>query len=146
MSLNLATVRGYLQVPATLLPDEDLARMLAAATADQNARCTVPPDPDGVAAAQGQRLDGVAEGVGALGVGVHDVDDDEGLGVVGDAPSDDEVGVVGQLPYPSASGVADRFTGTEPAEFVEPFTQAPASVATGLEPRLCRCRPSRTAS
>jgi hypothetical protein len=42
MALDLATVRGYLQVPATLLTDEDLQRMLDAAIADQNARCTVP--------------------------------------------------------------------------------------------------------
>jgi hypothetical protein len=50
MPLDLATVRGYLQVPATLLTDEDLTRMIGAATADQLARCTVPADPEGVAA------------------------------------------------------------------------------------------------
>ena len=54
------------------------------------------------------------------------------LGVVGDAPSHEEAGVVGQLPYPSAPGVADRFTGAEPAEFVEPFAQPAASGATRL--------------
>ncbi|WP_231984563.1 hypothetical protein [Mycobacterium sp. 852014-52144_SCH5372336] len=37
--------------------------------------------------------------------------------------------MVDQLPYPPAPGVADRFTVTEPAELVEPFTQAAASVA-----------------
>ena len=42
VTLDLATVRGYLQVPATLLTDEDLLRMLEAATADQSARCTIP--------------------------------------------------------------------------------------------------------
>jgi hypothetical protein len=42
MALDLATVRGYLAVPATLLSDEDLGRMLDTATADQAARCTVP--------------------------------------------------------------------------------------------------------
>ena len=42
MSLDLETVRGYLQVPATALSDEDLGRMLATATADQAARCTIP--------------------------------------------------------------------------------------------------------
>jgi hypothetical protein len=50
MTLDLATVRGYLQVPATLLTDEDLTRMIGAATADQSARCTVPTTPDGIAA------------------------------------------------------------------------------------------------
>lgn len=42
MALDLATVRGYLQVPATLLTDEDLQRMLDTAIADQGARCTIP--------------------------------------------------------------------------------------------------------
>jgi hypothetical protein len=50
MTLDLATVRGYLQVPATLLTDEDLTRMIEAATADQTARCTIPPAPEGAAA------------------------------------------------------------------------------------------------
>ena len=50
MALDLAAVRGYLQVPATLLTDEDLQRMLDAATADQNARCIVPSDSEGAAA------------------------------------------------------------------------------------------------
>jgi len=50
MPLDLATVRGYLQVPATLLTDEDLTRMLAASLADQRARCSTPTDPEGVAA------------------------------------------------------------------------------------------------
>jgi hypothetical protein len=50
MTVDLATVRGYLQVPATLLTDADLTRMLDAARADQSARCTTPTDPEGVAA------------------------------------------------------------------------------------------------
>lgn len=43
-SLDLATVRAYLQVPATVLTDVDLQRMIDAADADQIARCTI-PDP-----------------------------------------------------------------------------------------------------
>lgn len=42
--LDLATVRGYIAVPATVLSDEDLQRMIDAADADQTARCTI-PDP-----------------------------------------------------------------------------------------------------
>lgn len=41
-SLDLTTVRAYLQVPATVLSDADLTRMLDTAIADQAARCTVP--------------------------------------------------------------------------------------------------------
>jgi hypothetical protein len=52
MALDLAAIRGYLQVPATLLTDDDLTRMIAAARADQRARCVVVPtdDAEGVAA------------------------------------------------------------------------------------------------
>jgi len=39
MTLDLATVRAYVQVPATALSDEDLARMLAACSDDQATRC-----------------------------------------------------------------------------------------------------------
>lgn len=42
--LELATVRAYVKVPATLLSDEDLQRMLDAAWADQFHRCTFPGD------------------------------------------------------------------------------------------------------
>jgi hypothetical protein len=42
VTLDLTTVRGYLQVPATVLTDADLTRMLDTATADQAARCTIP--------------------------------------------------------------------------------------------------------
>jgi hypothetical protein len=42
VTLDLATVRGYLAVPATVLSDADLDRMLATAVADQAARCTIP--------------------------------------------------------------------------------------------------------
>lgn len=41
MALALATVRAYVQVPATTLTDEDLQRMLDSAVADQSARCIV---------------------------------------------------------------------------------------------------------
>lgn len=40
--LDLATVRAYIAVPATVLSDEDLQRMLDTALADQAARCAVP--------------------------------------------------------------------------------------------------------
>lgn len=53
MALDLPTVRGYLQVPATLLTDEDLQRMLDTAKADQSSRCTIP---DGGAPALDQAL------------------------------------------------------------------------------------------
>src|SRR6187399_2516238 len=43
-SLDVSTVRGYLQVPATVLTDPDLQRMLDAAIGAQEARCTVPAD------------------------------------------------------------------------------------------------------
>lgn len=39
MTLDLATVRAYVQVPATALSDEDLARMLAGCSDDQAMRC-----------------------------------------------------------------------------------------------------------
>jgi len=42
MALDLAAVRAYVQVPAPVLSDADLQRMLDTATADQAARCTVP--------------------------------------------------------------------------------------------------------
>lgn len=42
MAINLATARAYLKVPATLLTDTDLTRMLDACTADQGTRCAVP--------------------------------------------------------------------------------------------------------
>lgn len=41
---DAATVRAYLRVPATVLSDPDLERMMGAAAGDQLARCTV-PDP-----------------------------------------------------------------------------------------------------
>lgn len=37
--LDLATVRAYVQVPATALSDEDLTRMLASSSDDQAQRC-----------------------------------------------------------------------------------------------------------
>lgn len=50
MSLDLATVRAYLRVPATALSDEDLARMIAACEADQAQRCAwTDPYPDALA-------------------------------------------------------------------------------------------------
>lgn len=42
---DLAMVREYLSVPATVLSDADLQRMMDAAQADQAARCLVPDDP-----------------------------------------------------------------------------------------------------
>jgi len=39
---DLAMVRAYLRVPATVLSDEDLERMRMAALTDQVARCTWP--------------------------------------------------------------------------------------------------------
>lgn len=42
-TLDLATVRGYLKVPATNLSDEDLQRMVDACSADQWARCVWDP-------------------------------------------------------------------------------------------------------
>jgi len=39
---DLATVRDYLRVPATVLPDDDLERMRMAALTDQMARCSWP--------------------------------------------------------------------------------------------------------
>lgn len=50
MALDLAAVRAYLQVPATLLSDADLSRMIDAARSDQSARCTAPTDGAGIAA------------------------------------------------------------------------------------------------
>src|SRR5262245_536840 len=45
---DLATVRAYLRVPATVISDEDLERMRVAALTDQIARCVWPgaDDPD----------------------------------------------------------------------------------------------------
>lgn len=43
---DLPAVRAYVHVPATALADEDLARMMSAAQADQEERCTVPDDPE----------------------------------------------------------------------------------------------------
>lgn len=43
--LDLATVRDYLKVPATVLSDADLQRMLDASADDQAQRCTWDPDP-----------------------------------------------------------------------------------------------------
>ena len=52
-----AEVRAYLGVPATVLTDADLARMLAACDADQQARCTIPdPYPDGLGQALLRRV------------------------------------------------------------------------------------------
>lgn len=42
-TLDLATVRGYIRVPATNLSDEDLQRMVDACSADQWARCLWDP-------------------------------------------------------------------------------------------------------
>lgn len=39
---DLATVRAYIRVPATVLSDDDLERMRMAALTDQVARCTWP--------------------------------------------------------------------------------------------------------
>lgn len=36
---DLATVRAYVKVPSTALPDDELGRMMAACAADQAARC-----------------------------------------------------------------------------------------------------------
>ena len=36
---DLETVRGYIRVPATSLPDEDLQRIMVTAATDQAARC-----------------------------------------------------------------------------------------------------------
>jgi len=55
--LDLATVRAYLKVPATVLSDPDLQRMLDASADDQAARCTVPdPYPDALAQALLRRV------------------------------------------------------------------------------------------
>lgn len=43
-TLDLATVRAYLRVPATQLSDEDLTRMLDGCTEDQWARCVWSPE------------------------------------------------------------------------------------------------------
>ena len=43
---DLATVRAYIRVPATVLSDEDLERMRLAALTDQIARCTWPGQDD----------------------------------------------------------------------------------------------------
>ena len=40
MTLDLATIRDYVQVPATALSDADLQRMLDACADDQDQRCT----------------------------------------------------------------------------------------------------------
>jgi hypothetical protein len=42
-TLDLATVRGYVRVPTTSLSDEDLERMLDAASVDQWSRCEWDP-------------------------------------------------------------------------------------------------------
>jgi hypothetical protein len=39
---DLATVRSYIRVPATVISDEDLQRVMDAALTDQLARCTWP--------------------------------------------------------------------------------------------------------
>lgn len=39
-------VREYLKVPATVLSDDDLARMMGTADAEQRARCTMDEDPE----------------------------------------------------------------------------------------------------
>lgn len=53
------------------------------------------------------------------------------FGVLGFTPSDEEVGVVGELPDPAATGVADRFAGTEAAKLVEPLAE-PASASSAV--------------
>lgn len=50
--LDLATVRAYVQVPATALSDEDLQRMIDASSDDQAQRCAWPEVDDA-----GQPLD-----------------------------------------------------------------------------------------
>ena len=40
--MDLATVRAYVQVPATALSDDDLTRMLASCSDDQARRCSWP--------------------------------------------------------------------------------------------------------
>jgi len=42
-TLDLATVRAYIRVPATSLSDEDLQRMIDGCSADQWARCEWDP-------------------------------------------------------------------------------------------------------
>lgn len=42
---DLVTVRDYLKIPATVVSDADLQRMMDACAADQAARCLVPADP-----------------------------------------------------------------------------------------------------
>ena len=44
--IDTATARAYLRVPANLLTDEDLTRMLDAQKADQFARCLSPAEGD----------------------------------------------------------------------------------------------------
>lgn len=39
MTLDLTTIRAYVQVPATVLSDEDLTRMVASSSDDQKQRC-----------------------------------------------------------------------------------------------------------
>jgi len=43
---DLATVRAYIRVPATVISDEDLQRMMDAALTDQIARCVWPGQDD----------------------------------------------------------------------------------------------------
>lgn len=45
--LDLATVRAYVQVPATALSDEDLTRMVASCSDDQAQRCVWTDDGSG---------------------------------------------------------------------------------------------------
>lgn len=54
---TLSEVRAYVQVPATVLTDEDLGRMLNASDQDQASRCTVPdPYPDALGQALLRRV------------------------------------------------------------------------------------------
>jgi hypothetical protein len=58
-TLDVATVRAYLKVPATALTDPDLTRMLNACTDDQWARCDWDPAgtyPDALAQALLRRI------------------------------------------------------------------------------------------
>ena len=55
--LDITVVRAYLKVPATVLSDEDLQRMLDASADDQAARCSwSDPYPDALAQALLRRV------------------------------------------------------------------------------------------
>jgi hypothetical protein len=54
--LTIEQVRAYVRVPATVLSDEDLQRMLDASADDQAQRCTWPAAPEPYPAALAQAL------------------------------------------------------------------------------------------